>query len=208
MHDSPSSTEKYRNQRNAIMKPMHSNEMSTRAQFREQLTTLLVGRRRSLSIKITSIALVSTFVVMTIVIMTQLRYTPTGLNGGKSIVLYSSSYTQLENHLVSTYTGTRLYPLFVVGPLVLTFAAATSSYLNRGLFPSAALVAGPIFGLFIGKFGTPAIMASSRTGITDAPMSLPHAIVFALTGMFLYGIPIILVGFVGGILASRFRKSR
>ncbi|WP_195156012.1 hypothetical protein [Halococcus agarilyticus] len=140
----------------------------------------------------------STVVVAAIVAVTEIRYTPTGPAAAETVVLHASSYTQLVDMFVATYTGSRAHLLFAVGPIVLLLGAIGSAYLNSGLLPTGGLVLGPIFGFFVNRAGNPTVLKLDPT-----PLPLSDAIIFALTGASLYGIPITIIGFLIGIALRR-----
>lgn len=155
--------------------------------------TVLFGRNSRLSARIWAVALVGTVAVAAIVAVTTVRYTPTGPTAGGTVALHSPSYTQLIDWFIATYTDGRNYPLFIIGPVALLLGAVGSTYLNSGLFPTGGLVLGPIFGFFVNRVGNPIVPK-----LNPAPVSFSDAIIFALTGAFLYGIPITIIGFIIG----------
>ena len=127
------------------------------------------------------------------VAVTAIQYTPTGPTSGGSIALSSASYTQLVASFIATYTDGHTHPLFILAPIVLFIGATVSSYLNSGFLPTSGLVLGPIFGFFVNRVGNPTV-----PGLAPTPLPLTDGIVFALTGAFLYGIPISIIGFTVG----------
>lgn len=82
--------------------------------------------------------------------------------------------------------------------IVLLVGAIGSTYSNSGLLPTAGLVMGPIFGLFINRVGTPVlVMAPHELGLSYAPTPLSDAI-WGLESAFFLGVSITILGFTIG----------
>lgn len=183
-------------------KRLRNNESSGIWTLLTSRRAILFGHHHQLSVWICFVALISTITVATAVALKTIRYTPTGPTAERSIVLHSPTYAQFWSWFTATFSGVRIHPVFTVGAVVLLLAAVGSTYLNRGLLPTAGLVMGPIFGFFVNRAGTPVIVANPHeSGLSYAPMSLIDAIVWGLESALILGIPIILTGFtVGSIL--------
>lgn len=162
---------------------------------------LVFGRHSKVSAWLWFVSLVSTIVIAGTVALTTIRYTPTGPVAGRRIVLHSPSYTQLWEWFSFPFDGNTLHPIYVVGAIVLLVGAAVSAYLNGGLLPTAGLVMGPIFGLFVNRIGTPMLVkAPTEPGFSYTPMPLFDAIVWGVESALFLGIPIVIVGFTTGII--------
>ncbi|RRJ31858.1 hypothetical protein [Halocatena pleomorpha] len=141
----------------------------------------------------------STVAVAAIVAVTTVRYTPTGPTDGGSIVLRSPSYIQLWDWFAATFNGNHIHQIFVIGAVVLLLGATVSAYLNSGLLPTAVLVMGPIFGLFVNRIGTPVpVIDPHEPGLSYAPMTLLDAIVWGGESALFLGLPITILGFTAG----------
>ncbi|WP_231188855.1 hypothetical protein [Haladaptatus sp. DYF46] len=135
-----------------------------------------------------------------LVAVTEIQYAPTGVTAGSNVVLHPPSYSRLTDWGKSLYQGS-FHPILVSGAIVLLLGATVSSYLNSGLFPTAGLVMGPIFGLFVNRVGNPVLVVTPhKPGLHFGPMPLSDAIVWGMESALILGLPILLIGFsVGSI---------
>ncbi len=190
--------------RSPTNKRSKTNESGRIKSFLASKRAILLGHTPRVSAWIYSVALVSTVAVAAIVAVATVRYTPTGPTVDGSIVLQSPSYIQLWDRFTATFSGNRIYQIFVIGAVVLLLGAIVSTYLNSGLLPTAALVMGPIFGLFVNRIGTPVpVIDPHEPGLSYAPMTLPDAIAWGLESALFLGIPITILGFTTGTIFRR-----
>lgn len=97
-----------------------------------------------------------------------------------------------------TWTGVDPYPLVLLASAALVLLAAVSVAVNSGLLPTALLVAGPVFGAAVTRYGT-----TVERGTGTAVVSLPEAV--GVAGLFAvaFGLPVAVVGFLLGVAARR-----
>ncbi|WP_251344111.1 hypothetical protein [Haloplanus halophilus] len=89
-------------------------------------------------------------------------------------VAATTGYPPLEGWLAGTWDGTDPQAVVFVGGALLLALAAASAALNAGFLPTTLLVAGPLFGLGLTRYGT---VVSTRYG--QHVVSLPEALAFA-----------------------------
>jgi hypothetical protein len=89
-------------------------------------------------------------------------------------VAATTGYPPLEAWLAETWNGTNPHAVVFAGGALLVTLAATSAAVNAGLFPTTTLVAGPLFGLGLTRYGTVV-----STGYGQHVVSLPEALAFA-----------------------------
>jgi hypothetical protein len=97
-----------------------------------------------------------------------------------------------------TWTGTDPNSLVLLSAAALVALAAVSAAVNSGLVPTSLLVAGPLFGAAVVRYGT----TVERTYGTHV-VSLPEAVGVAALLAIAVGLPLALVGFVLGAAARR-----
>lgn len=138
---------------------------------RGPLTTLLLGRRASVS-----------------VVLVVLAPLLAALTAG--VVASTTGYPPLQRWLVETWTGTDPRVVVFVGGALLVGLAAASAAANAGLLPTVVLVAGPLFGVAITRYGTVV-----DRGFGPRAVSLPDATAFALGVAAVGGVTAGLVGY-------------
>lgn len=97
-----------------------------------------------------------------------------------------------------TWTGTDPNSLVLLSAAALVALAAVSAAVNSGLVPTSLLVAGPLFGAAVVRYGT----TVERTYGAHV-VSLPEAVGVAALLAVAVGLPLALVGFVLGAAARR-----
>jgi hypothetical protein len=97
-----------------------------------------------------------------------------------------------------TWNGTDPNAVVFVSVAVLLALAAVSAAVNSGLVPTFALVAGPVFGAAVTRYGT-----TVERGTGTAIVSLPEAVGVATLFAVAVGLPLALAGFVLGVAARR-----
>jgi len=122
---------------------------------RGPLATLLCGRRAAVSVVLVGLAPVLA-----------------ALTAG--VVTATTGYPPLERWLVETWTGTDPRAAVFVGGALLIGLAAASALVEGGLIPATVLVAAPLFGVAITRYGT---VITTRFG--EDVVSLPEALAFA-----------------------------
>jgi hypothetical protein len=122
---------------------------------RGPVRTVLVGRRVGVSVLVVAVAPVLA-----------------ALTAG--VVATTTGYPPLERWLVGTWTGADPRAAVFVGAALLVGLAAASAARNGGLLPTAALVAAPLFGVAITRYGT-----TVTTRVGERVVSLPDALAFA-----------------------------
>lgn len=127
----------------------------TEAFVRGPIRTVLLGRRSAVAV-----ALVGLGVVLAAVTA-----------GG---VAATTGYPPLEQWLGETWDGTNPHAVVFVGGALLLALAAGSAAFDGGLLPTTMLVAGPLFGLGLTRYGT---VVSTSYG--QHVVSLPEALAFA-----------------------------
>lgn len=174
-----------------------SNESRHRVRTSQtRVRTLLFGTKRSDARRLLALAVLSAVVIALSIKLTRVSYTPTGPTDGDPIALYSTSYDALIDAFVATARGTAPSPLFVGAPIGLWCLAVYCGYTRRGVVPTIALVAGPIFGLCITRVGTPMLVATPNTpGLGVGSTPLREALLFAVAAIGLCGVPVAVLGF-------------
>ncbi|RMB13613.1 hypothetical protein ATH50_2052 [Haloplanus aerogenes] len=138
---------------------------------RGPLKTLLLGRRLSVSVVLVALApLLAT------------------LTAG--VIASTTGYPPLERWLVETWTGTDPRTVVFVGGVLLVGLAAASAAANAGLLPTVVLVAGPLFGVAMTRYGTVV-----DRGFGPRVVSLPDATAFAVGVAVVGGVTAGLVGY-------------
>jgi hypothetical protein len=99
-------------------------------------------------------------------------------------------YPVVERWVIGTWTGTDPRTVVLVWFGLLAAAATLSGALNDGLVPTAVLVAGPLFGLAVTRYGTGA--GAGRV------VSLPEAVGVAVAVAAVAGLPLALAGLLLG----------
>lgn len=125
------------------------------AAARGPVSTLLVGRQLGVSVLVAGVAPV--LAALTAV-----------------AVASTTGYPPLERWVVGTWTGTDPHAAVFVGTAVLVGLAAASAGVNGGLVPTTVLVAAPLFGVAVTRYGT--VVATSYG---ERVVSLPDAVAFA-----------------------------
>jgi hypothetical protein len=149
---------------------------------RGPLATLLLGRRAAGSVLLVGLAPV--LAVLT-----------------AGVVAATTGYPPLERWLVETWTGTDPRAAAFVGGALLVGLAAASAVVEGGLFPTTVLVAGPLFGAAVTRYGT---TVTTRFG--ERVVSLPDALAFAFGVAAVGGVAVGVVGY--GIGAALRRAGR
>ena len=138
---------------------------------RGPLATLLCGRRAAVSVSLLGLAPVLA-----------------ALTAGA--VTATTGYPPLERWLVETWTGTDPRTVVFVGGVLLVGLAAASAAANAGLLPTVVLVAGPLFGVAMTRYGTVV-----DRGFGPRVVSLPDATAFAVGVAVVGGVTAGLVGY-------------
>jgi hypothetical protein len=97
-----------------------------------------------------------------------------------------------------TWAGTDPRAFVLAAAAALVALAAVSAGVNSGLVPTTMLVAGPVFGAAVTRYGTPV-----ERGTGTAVVSLPEAVGVAALFAVAVGLPLAAVGFVLGVAARR-----
>jgi hypothetical protein len=141
---------------------------------RGPVSTLLVGRRLGVSVLVGGVAPV--LAVLT-----------------AAVVASTTGYPPLERWAVGTWTGTDPRAAVFVGAAVLVGLAAASAAVNGGLLPTTVLVAAPLFGVAVTRYGT--VVA---TPYGERVVSLPDAVAFAFGVAAAGGVIAAVVGYAVG----------
>jgi hypothetical protein len=104
-----------------------------------------------------------------------------------------TGYPPLERWLGETWTGTDPHAVVFLATFLLVALAAASAASNAGLLPTAALVAGPLFGVGLTRYGTVV-----STGYGQYVVSLPEAVAFAAAVAAIGGAAVTVVGYAVG----------
>jgi hypothetical protein len=139
----------------------------------------VVGRRASVSIGLIALA-----VVLAV--------------GTAQHVFATVGYGTVEAWAYGTWTGTNPEPLVFLGAAGLLALAVASAAANAGLVPTAALVAGPVYGVAFARYGTREVDPFGPNVV-----SLPEAAAFAAFVALLVAIPVAVVGFAIGSAVRR-----
>jgi hypothetical protein len=97
-----------------------------------------------------------------------------------------------------TWTGTDPRAVVLAAAAALVALAAVSAGLNSGLVPTTMLVAGPVFGAAVTRYGT-----TVERGAGTAVVSLPEAVGVAALFAGAVGLPLAVAGFILGTAARR-----
>ncbi|WP_435066515.1 hypothetical protein [Haloplanus sp. C73] len=108
-------------------------------------------------------------------------------------VASTTGYPPLERWLGETWSGTEPHAIVFLGAGLLVALAAASAASNAGLLPTAALVAGPLFGVGLTRYGTVV-----STGYGQYVVSLPEAVAFASAVAAVGGAAVTVVGYAVG----------
>jgi hypothetical protein len=149
---------------------------------RGPLATLLFGRRAAGAVLLAGVAPV-------VAVLTA------------GVVAATTGYPPLERWLVGTWTGTDPHAAVFAGAALFVGLAATSAAVEGGLLPTTALVAGPLFGVAVTRYGT-----TVSTGVGERVVSLPDALAFAFGVAAVGGVTVGVVGY--GIGAALRRAGR
>jgi len=139
--------------------------------IRGPLTTLLLGRR--VAVSVTLVVLAPVLAALT-----------------ASVIATTTGYPPLERWLVDTWTGTDPRAAVFVGSVLLVGLAAASAAANGGLLPTVTLVAGPLFGAAVTRYGTVV-----TTSFGERVVSLPDAVAFAFAVAAVGGVTTGVVGY-------------
>jgi len=135
------------------------------------VSTVLLGRRLGVSVLVVGLAPV--LAVLT-----------------AAVVASATGYPPLERWVVGTWTGTDPRAAVFVGAAVLVGLAAASAAVNGGLLPTTVLVAAPLFGVAVTRYGTVV-----TTSYGDRIVSLPEALAFAFGVAAVGGVAVGVVGY-------------
>jgi hypothetical protein len=102
-------------------------------------------------------------------------------------------YPTLERWVRGTWHGTDPALVVFLGVAALLALATASAAVNSGLAPTTLLVAGPVFGAAVTRYGTEVTYEYGATVV-----SLPDAVGVAALFAVAFGVPIALAGFVLG----------
>ena len=97
-----------------------------------------------------------------------------------------------------TWYGTEPSAFVLLALVTLVALGAVSAAVNSGLLPTTLLVAGPVFGAAVTRYGT-----TVERGTGTAVVSLPEAVGVAALFAVAVGGPLAVVGFVLGVAARR-----
>jgi hypothetical protein len=146
---------------------------------RGPFATLVVGRRTAVSVILTGLAPVLA-----------------ALTAGA--IATTTGHPPLERWLVETWTGTDPHPVVFAGAAFLVGLAAASAAAKAGLVPTSVLVAAPVFGVAVTRYGT---AVSTHAG--ERVVSLPDAVAVA-TGVAVVGsVATVAVGYPLGAACRR-----
>jgi|GEM_PF-2865746 len=135
------------------------------------VTTLLFGRRAAVSIILVGLA-------------------PALAALAAGVVATTTGYPPLERWLVDTWTGTDPRAAVFAGGALLLGLAAASGAVEGGLIPTSVLVAAPLFGVAVTRYGT-----TVSTHFGPRVVSLPEAVAFALGVAAVGGVTAAVVGY-------------
>ena len=113
----------------------------------------------------------------------------------------TAGYAALEAWVRGTWYGTNPSLAVFLGVALLLALGAVSAAVNSGLVPTTVLVAGPIYGTAVTRYGTEVTYARGT-----AVVSLPDAVVFAAALAVGLGVPIAGCGFLIGAGARRLAR--
>jgi hypothetical protein len=136
--------------------------------------TVLLGRRADVSLLVTLATPVAAFAVAW-------------------WVDASVGYEALQRMTEGTWDGTNPSTLVFVAVAVLVALGAVSAAVNSGLVPTTLLVAVPLFGATVTRYGTE-VRYSWGTGV----VSLPDAVAVAAAVAAVFGVPLAVCGFLLG----------
>ncbi|QGA83203.1 putative membrane protein [Halomicrobium sp. LC1Hm] len=107
-------------------------------------------------------------------------------------------YTTLEAWVRGTWYGTEPALVVFLGVAALLVLATASAAVNSGLVPTTLLVAGPVFGVGVARYGTTVTYEYGASVV-----SLPDAVAIAALFAVAFGTPIAVCGFVLGSALRR-----
>jgi hypothetical protein len=147
--------------------------------IRGPVATFLLGRRAAVSVLLVGLAPVLTV-----------------LTAGA--VAATTGYPPLERWVVETWTGTAPRAAVFVGVALLVGLAAASAAVEGGLLPTTVLVAGPLFGVAVTRYGS-----TVTTHFGERVVSLPDALAFAFGVAAVGGVAVGVVGYGVGAACRR-----
>ena len=107
-------------------------------------------------------------------------------------------YATLEAWVRGTWYGTEPALVVFLGVAALLVLATASAAVNSGLVPTTLLVAGPVFGVGVARYGTTVTYEYGASVV-----SLPDAVAIAALFAVAFGTPIAVCGFVLGSALRR-----
>lgn len=113
----------------------------------------------------------------------------------------TAGYAVLEGWVEGTWYGTDPSLAVFLGAAALVALGAVSAAVNSGLVPTAVLVAAPVFGAALTRYGTEIPHGSGTTVV-----SLPDAVVVATSFALLFGVPFAACGFLLGTALRRLMR--
>jgi len=146
---------------------------------RGPLAALVLGRRAAVSVILAGVAPV--LAVLT-----------------AGLVATTVGYHPLERWLVGTWTGTDPRVAVFVGAALLVGLAAAGAIARAGLVPTGVLVAAPVFGVAVTRYGT---TVSTYGG--ERIVSLPEAVAIAAGVAAVGSVAVVVVGYPLGAATRR-----
>ncbi|WP_155119401.1 hypothetical protein [Halomicrobium katesii] len=107
-------------------------------------------------------------------------------------------YATLEAWVRGTWYGTDPALTVFLGVAALLVLATASAAVNSGLLPTTLLVAGPVFGVGVARYGT-TLTYEYGASVVSLPDAVGTAALFAIV----FGVPIAVCGFVLGSALRR-----
>lgn len=111
-------------------------------------------------------------------------------------VAATTGYLPLQTWAEETIAGTQPHAIVFFGVAGLVALGAAVAAVNSGIIPTAMVVAAPLFGAAITRYGTP----HTEPFYGSQVVSLPQAVEFAAAAVLLVGVPLAVFGFVLGEL--------
>lgn len=111
-------------------------------------------------------------------------------------VAATTGYLPLQTWAEETIAGTQPHAVVFFGVAGLVALGAVVAAVNSGIIPTAIVVAAPLFGAAITRYGTP----HTEPFYGSQVVSLPQALEFAAAAVLLVGVPLAVFGFVLGEL--------
>lgn len=113
----------------------------------------------------------------------------------------SVGFDPVREWVVGTWTGRDPHLPVLLAAAALVAVGAASAAVNSGLLPTSLLVAAPVFGVALTRYGTEPMVLS-----LGPVVSLPDAVAVAALLAVAFGLPLALAGFLlGGALRRVFR---